>query len=265
VVPLLASLDENGRAAWRSDVYVHNVGKGALSLVAQYLPQGRDNSGAPTDAFSLPPGGTVVTTDVLRTTALDRWGALGALLVYVDEAATSCPTGECGFTVFSRTYNLQAPRVGPRIGEGLPSIPARNGLYGGGRATFDRVSNDDATTGVVSIATWMPAATRARLSLRGADKKEVAVTEVEIPPFGYVYAPFPGRVTNGQLWVQLVKPAPQALFYPVVTLVNAATKEPTHLLATPSKKTAAPEWLQVRPHRLPIAPPDRGPASAARK
>jgi hypothetical protein len=265
VVPLVARLEEGGRPAWRSDVYVHNVGTAALSLVAQYLPQGRDNSEAPTEAFSLPPGGKVVVTDVLRTTALDRWGSLGALLVYVDEAATGRPAAECGFTVFSRTYNLRAPRVGPRIGEGLPSIPARSGLYGGGRATFERVSNDDATTGLVSIATWMPVAARARLSLRAADKKEVAATEVEIPPFGQMLVPFPGRVTNGQLWVQLVKAPAQALFYPVVTLVNAATLEPTHLLATPSKKTAAPEWLQVHPGRLPIAPVDRGQASAARR
>lgn len=265
VVPLLAGLADARGATWRSDVYVHNVGSAAVDLVARYLPQGRDNSDAPAEAFTLPAGAKVVASDVLAATGLGRWGPLGALLVSADESAAGCPGGACTFTVFSRTYNLRAPRVGPRIGEGLPAIPARSGRYPGGRATFEHVANDDATTGYVGIATWMPAAARARLSLRGADKQEVAVSEVEIPPFGFVFAPFPGRVTDGQLWVQLVKPPAQALFYPAVTLVNAATGEPAHLLATPSTKTAPPAWLQVRPHRLPIVPAERGQVSAARR
>ena len=108
----------------------------------------------------------------------------------------------------------------------------------------------------------MPTPVRARLTLRGPDKQEVAVAEVEVPPFGHVFAPFPGRVTGGQLWVQLVKQPARALFYPAVTLVNAATGEPTHLLATPSKKTAPPEWLAVRPRSLPVASEPQRPTRA---
>ena len=262
VVPLLAGFTGAGGAAWRSDIYVHNVGAAPLDLIARYLPQGRDNSDAPAEAFTLPAGAKVVVKDILAARGLSRWGALGALLVYADEPAAGCPAGACSFTVFSRTYNARAQRLGPRIGEGLPAIPARSGLYPGGRATFDHVANDDATTGFVSIVTWMPTPVRARLTLRGPDKQEVAVAEVEVPPFGHVFAPFPGRVTGGQLWVQLVKQPARALFYPAVTLVNAATGEPTHLLATPSKKTAPPEWLAVRPRSLPVASEPQRPTRA---
>jgi len=253
VVPLVAGAVRTGDAEWHSDIAIHNVGTGPLDLVAQYLPQGRDNSAAPAASFALPAGGRVVLADVVGAAGLQRWGRLGALLVYADAPAAACGDGACGFTMFSRTYNAGAPRVGPRLGEGLPAIPARSGLYGGGKATFGGVSNDDATTGYVSVATWMPTAIRARLSLRGADKQEVAAAELEIPPFGQMFAPFPGRVTDGQLVVNLVKPPATALFSPVVTLVNAATGEPTHLLATPSKKTAPPEWLAARPGTLPVA------------
>jgi hypothetical protein len=252
-VPLVAAVTEPGRAEWRSDVYVHNVGSTELRLVARFLPGGRDNGAAPAEAFTLPPGGKTVVTNVLGTTGLQRWGGTGALVVEGDGGAPACAGEPCGFTVFSRTYNLRAPRLGPRLGEGLPAIPLHRGLYGGGRATFDGVANDDVTTGYVSVATWIPTPVRARLTLRGPDKQEVAAAEVDIPPFGHVFAPFPGRTTGGQLAVQLVKPPAQALFYPAVTLVNAATGEPTHLLATPSKKTAPPEWLAVRPQPLPPA------------
>ena len=119
------------------------------------------------------------------------------------------------------------------------------------------MSNDDAVTGYVSVATWIPAPVRARITLRDAEKQEVAAAELDIPAFGHAFAPFPGRVTDGQLTVQLVKPPAKALFYPAVTLVNAATGEPVHLLATPSQKTAPPEWLLARPQRLPVAAPAR--------
>ena len=265
VVPLIAGAAQAGGAEWRSDVAIHNLGATPLDLVAQYLPSGRDNGAAPAATFAVPAGGKVVLADVVAAAGLQRWSRLGALLVYADALGAACDAGGCGFAMFSRTYNTRAPRTGPRLGEGLPAIPARSGLYGGGRATFDGVSNDDATTGYVSIATWIPAPVRARLTLRGPDKREIAATEVDLQPFGHVFAPFPGRTTGGQLAVQLVKPPATALFYPVVTQVNATTGEPTHLLATPSKKTAPPEWLAVRPRRLPVAATAGAPAAAARR
>ena len=265
VVPLVAKLPESGESAWRTDVYVHNAGTARLPVVAQFLPQGRDNGEAPTITFAVGPGAGVVSHDVLAETGLGRWGEIGALLVYPDPAATPCPAGGCGLSVFSRTYNARAARVGPRLGEGLPAIPAGNGLYPGGRATFEHVANDDATLGYVSIATWMPVAARARLSLRDADRQEVAAAEVALPPFGHVFAPFPGRVTDGQLWVQLVKPPANALFYPAVTLVNRGTREPVHLLAAPAKRVAPPEWLLATSRRLPPPPDAGGRRPAARR
>jgi hypothetical protein len=110
----------------------------------------------------------------------------------------------------------------------------------------------------------MPAAVRAKLTLRDRGKRVVGEGEVEIPPFGQKLVPFPGTVTDGQLVVQLVKPPATALFYPAVTMVETATGEPTHLLATPSRKEAPPEWLASRPLRLPIAGA-APPAAAARK
>ena len=257
VVPLVAGLSEPGRAEWRSDVFLNNIGDAPLDLVAQFLPSGRDNGSAPAEAFTLPAGGRLVVKDVLSATGLRRWGRSGALMIFAPGPSAACGDLPCGFTAFSRTYNARAPRAGTRIGEGLPAIPAASGLYGGGKATFGGVSNDDAVTGYVSVATWIPAPVRARITLRDAEKQEVAAAELDIPAFGHAFAPFPGRVTDGQLTVQLVKPPAKALFYPAVTLVNAATGEPVHLLATPSQKTAPPEWLLARPQRLPVAAPAR--------
>lgn len=255
VLPLVAGGVEAAGGVWTSDLAIHNVGAAPLALSARFLPTGRDNGAAPEVEFTLPAAGRAALRDVLAGAGLTRFGSLGALLVYAADPGAGCAGGGCGFTMFSQTYNSRAPRLGPRLGEGLPAIPARSGLYGGGRATFDGVSNDDAVTGWVSVATWIPAPVRARLTLRGPDKREVGASEVDVPPFGHVFAPFPGRTTGGQLAVQLVKPPAQALFYPAVTLIAAATGEPTHLLATPSKKTAPPEWLASRPAPLPAAGP----------
>jgi hypothetical protein len=254
VVPLVARISGGGKEDWRSDVYVRNAGAKELTITAHYLPAGRDNTLAPTETFTLPAGRSVIVNDVLAATAMARWGQVGALLLHADAGGPECIPGPCGFTAFSRTYNVVAKRVGPRIGEGVPAIAAENGLYPGGRATFYGVSHDDAVTGYVSVATWIPAAVRVRISLRDVGKREVGASEVDVAPFGQAFAPFPGRTTGGQLWVQLVKPPARAPFYPVVTQVSAATGEPTHLLAVPSPKTAPPEWLAVRPQRLPHSP-----------
>jgi hypothetical protein len=251
VVPLLASVSTPGEAQWRSDVTISNLSAAPLPLVAQFLPGSRDNSAAPAVEFTLPPGATHLVTDVVGSTGLARWGALGALLVYADESA--CAGAPCSFTVFSRTYNAAAPRTGPRIGEGLPALAARRGLYGGGRAMFDHVSNDGAYRSFVTIATWIPTPVHALVTLRNRDKQVVGTSELDLPAFGQKLVRFPGTATDGQLSVQLAKPPAQALFYPVVTMVETATGEPTHLLAPPSKKEAPPEWLAVRPAKLPIA------------
>jgi hypothetical protein len=262
VVPLVVRIAGGGTAGdWRSDVYVRNAGARPLAITARFLPAGRDNTTAPAEAFTLPGGRSLIVKDVLAATGLLRWGRAGALVLQADAGGPECVAGPCGITVFSRTYNVLAPRAGPRVGEGLPAIPGEHGLYPGGRATFNGVSHDDAVTGYVSVATWIPAAVRARIVLRDAAKREVAATELEVPPFGQVFAPFPGRASGGQLWVQLVKPPAKALFYPVVTQVDAATGEPTHLLAAPSPKTAPPEWLAAAPQPLAPAP---APAAARR-
>jgi 4-amino-4-deoxy-L-arabinose transferase-like glycosyltransferase len=261
VVPLLASVSAPGEAPWRSDVTISNLGPAPLPLVAQYLPGDRDNSAAPAVEFTLPPGATYLVTDVVGSAGLVRWGVWGALLVYADGSA--CAGAPCSFTVFSRTYNTAAPRTGPRIGEGLPALAARRGLYGGGRAVFEHVSNDAAYRSFVSIATWVPAPVHALVTLRGRDKQVVGTSELDLAAFGQKLVPFPGTVTDGQLSVQLVKQPAQALFYPVVTMVETATGEPTHLLATPSRKEAPAEWLAVRPARLPIAA-DQGVSSRRR-
>jgi 4-amino-4-deoxy-L-arabinose transferase-like glycosyltransferase len=261
IVPLVAGLSVPGEAQWKSDVTISNLGATPLPLVAQYLPSERDNSSAPAAEFTLPPGVSHLVTDVVGSTGLLRWGARGALLVYAEQSG--CGAAPCSFTVFSRTYNAAAPRTGPRIGEGLPALAARRGLYGGGRAVFDHVSNDGAYHSFVTIATWIPTPVHALVTLRDRDKQVVGTSELDLPAFGQKLVPFPGTVTDGQLSVQLVKQPAQALFYPVVTMVETVTGEPTHLLATPSRKEAPPEWLALRPARLPIeaggsTPPGRG-------
>jgi len=264
VIPLLAGVTEPGGAQWRSDITISNLGTSPLPLVAQFLPAGRDNSSAPAAEFTLPGGATHLVTDVVGAAGLGRWSGIGALLIYADRDRCASAGIDCVFTAFSRTYNTRAPRTGPRLGEGMPALAARRGMYGGGRAAFEHVSNDGSYRSWVSIATWIPAGVQAKLTLRDRGKRVVGEGEVEIPPFGQKLVPFPGTVTDGQLVVQLVKPPATALFYPAVTMVETATGEPTHLLATPSRKEAPPEWLASRPLRLPIAGA-APPAAAARK
>jgi hypothetical protein len=233
--------------------------------VAQFLPDGRDNSTAPTAVFTVPAGATHVITDVIGVAGLNRWGGIGALLLYADPDRCAAAGSQCSFVAFARTYSPSSPRVGPRISEGTPALAARRGLYGGGRAVFDHVSNDKDDRGYVSVATWVPVAVRAKLTLRDRGKQVVGQSEIELPPFGQRFVPFPGTVSDGQLSVQLVKPPATALFYPLVTMLDAATGEPTHLLATPSKKEAPPDWLAVHPARLPIEGGPPPPAPDRRK
>ncbi len=253
VVPLLASVTEPGGAQWHTDVSISNVGAAPLPLVVQFLPGGRDNSSAPTAEFILPGRTTHVVNDALGSTGLARWGGVGALLIYADPGTCAAAGSECAFSAFSRTYNTRARRSGPWIREGLPALAARRGLYGGGRAVFEHVSNDGACRGYVSVATWMPGAAQAKVTLRDRGKVVAGEALVSVPPFGQVFVPFPGTVTDGQLVVNLVGQPATALFYPAVTLVETATGEPTHLLATPSRKEAPMEWLAARPAPLPAA------------
>jgi hypothetical protein len=266
VVPLLAGIVDPSGARWRTDVTISNLGSEPLPLVAQFLPADRDNSAAPTIEFTLPGGVTHGVTDVLGSTGLSHWGGVGALLLYADEKR--CPGGGagCSFAAFSRTYNAGARCAGPCLGEGMPALAARRGRYGGGRAAFEHVSNDGTYRSFVSVATWMPAPAHALVTLVDGAKHVVATSELDIPPFGERFLPFPGTVTDGELWVELVRQPATALFYPAVTMVATATGEPTHLLATPSTKEAPPEWLAPRPQRLPVAggPPPVRQARAAR-
>jgi 4-amino-4-deoxy-L-arabinose transferase-like glycosyltransferase len=253
VVPLLARMKVPGGGEWRTDVFLANLGAEPLPLVAQYLPRGRDNSTAPAIDFTLPAGASYVVADVVGGAGLAHWGDLGAMLLRADPARCSGDGAPCSFTVFSRTYNSGAARLGPRLGEGLPALAARRGLYGGGRATFEHVSNDAGTRGFVNVVTWIPGPVHATLTLRDGGRTTIGESDVEIPPFGEVFVPFPGSVTDGQLSVQLVKPPANALFYPSVTLVDQTTGEPTHLLASPSRKEAPPEWFSTHPGPLPAA------------
>ncbi len=253
VIPLLAGVTDAGGIQWRSDVTVTNLGSGPLPLVAQFLPADRDNSAAPAIEFTLPAGTTYRATDAVGATGFGRWGGFGALLIYADESL--CPGGGagCSFAVFSRTYTTSARRSGPFLGEGMPALAARRGRYGGGRAAFEHVSNDATYRSYVSIATWVPVPVHALVTLVDGAKNVVGKRELDIPPFGQELVPFPGAVTDGRLLVELVKQPETALFYPAVTMVATVTGEPTHLLATPSKKEAPPEWLAARPRRLPVA------------
>jgi 4-amino-4-deoxy-L-arabinose transferase-like glycosyltransferase len=257
VIPLLTGVDEANGARWRSDVTISNLGTRPLSLVAQFLPEGRDNSAAPSLELTLPPGPAYRVQDVIGAGGLSAWGRSGALLLWTDERTCAEPGGECAFAAFARTYNTHAPRKGPYLNEGMPALAARRGLYGGGIAAFEHVSNDERYRSYLSLATWMPVPARARVTLRDGARQVVGESEFELPPFGQTLVPFPGTVSDGQLLVRLVGQPATALFYPAVTMVETATGEPTHLLGTPSRKEAPAEWLAVRPQRLPLGPPPR--------
>ncbi len=234
VVTAVANLPGAGGTDWHTDLTLYNPHSSVLYVKLVYLPTDTDNSGgAPTaPLIDLQPWETLNLWDVLGPNGFDARGGKGAMLVYADTTANSCPgtAGDtsCDFGVFARNYTLDPSGAGGEFGQDFPGFPANLGVDSTVIAYMPQISDDGDFRTNVGVASWTNAWVTVREDVQDAAGNIVGRYDHPIPPNGHEQWRLETRgLTGGTVAVYLQNAPNTAMVYPYATVVNNATGDAT--------------------------------------
>jgi len=222
---------------WHTDLTLYNPQNRVLIVKVAFLPTGQDNSsGVPTaPPIDLQPWETLNLWDVLGPHGFDARGQTGALLVYADPDANSCPntSGDttCDFAVFARNYTLNPLGFGGEFGQDFAGFPANLGLAYGFIAYLPQLTDDREFITSIGVASWTGAWVTARVDLQDTSGNVVHNYQLPVPPYGHVQGRIPVGLKGGTAAVYIIDGPNNAMVYPYATVRSAITGDPTTIEA----------------------------------
>jgi hypothetical protein len=222
---------------WHTDLTLYNPQNKVLHVKLALLPTGQDNSGGvPTSpSIELQPWETLNLWDVLGPHGFDVRGQTGALLVYADTDANSCPSTSgdtsCDFAAFARNYTLNPLGGGGEFGQDFPGFPANLGLAYGLIAYLPQLTDDDEFITSIGVASWTKTWVTARVDLQDTSGNVVYNYQLLVPPYGHLQGRIPVGLNGGTAAVYIVGGPNDAMVYPYATVRSTITGDPTTIEA----------------------------------
>jgi len=241
---------------WHTDLTLYNPHKHVLYVKLAFLPTGQDNSGGVPTAppIDLQPWETLNLWDVLGPYGFNARGQTGALLVYADVDANSCPNTKgdtsCDFAVFARNYTLSPLGGGGEFGQDFPGFPANLGLEYGFIAYLPQLTDDQEFITSIGVASWTKAWVTARVDLQDTAGNVVRNYQLLVPPYGHVQGRIPVGLKGGTAAVYIVDGPDDAAVYPYATVRSAITGDPTTIEAQISTVGLSAQAASLRPNVL---------------
>jgi len=241
---------------WHTDLTLYNPHKHVLYVKLAFLPTGQDNSGGVPTAppIDLQPWETLNLWDVLGPYGFNARGQTGALLVYADVDANSCPNTKgdtsCDFAVFARNYTLSPLGGGGEFGQDFPGFPANLGLEYGFIAYLPQLTDDQEFITSIGVASWTKAWVTARVDLQDTAGNVVRNYQLLVPPYGHVQGRIPVGLKGGTAAVYIVDGPDDAAVYPYATVRSAITGDPTTIEAHISTVGLSAQAASLRPNVL---------------
>jgi hypothetical protein len=238
---------------WHTDLTLYNPHTKVLYVKLAFLPTGQDNSaGVPTaPLIDLQPWETLNLWDVLGPYGFNARGMTGALLVYADVDANSCPNTKgdtsCDFGVFARNYTLNPLGGGGEFGQDFAGFPANLGLEYGFIAYLPQLTDDQQFITSIGVASWTGAWVTARVDLQDTAGGVVNNYELRIPPYGHVQGRIPVALQGGTAAVYIVDGPSDAAVYPYASVRSAITGDPTTIEAQISTVGLSAQAATLRP------------------
>jgi hypothetical protein len=250
---------------WHTDLTLYNPHNHVLYVKLAFLPTGQDNGGGVPTAppIDLQPWETLNLWDVLGPNGFNARGQTGALLVYADVDANSCPNVKgdtsCDFAVFARNYTLSPLGGGGEFGQDFPGFPANLGLEYGFIAYLPQLTDDQEFITSIGVASWTGASVTARVDLQDTNGDVVRNYTLLVPPYGHVQDRIPAGLKGGTAAVYIVEGPNDSAVYPYATVRSAITGDPTTIEAQISTvglsaqaASLRPAVLRGRPAALPV-------------
>ena len=266
VVTAVANLPGAGGTDWHTDLTLYNPHKTVLYVKLVFLPTHQDNStGAPTaPLIDLQPWETLNLWDVLGPHGFNARGDKGAMLVYADTTANSCPNTagdtSCDFGVFARNYTLDPNSANGEFGQDFPGFPASLGVDSSVIAYMPQISDDGDFRTNVGVASWTNDWVTVREDVQDASGNIIGRYDHTIPPNGHrQWRLEAGGLTGGTVAVYIESGPSGAMVYPYATVVDNTTGDATTVEAQISKVGLSAQAASVRaaaarsvPRALPV-------------
>ena len=248
LVPQAAHRQGYRGAVWRTDLALINPNRQPIRVAVQFLPTGKDNSGAPLITETIQPSQLRNFLDILTLPEFQSAGSLGALLVYAVDGNAPCNRGDCRFVALSRTYS--SPTGIWRSEEWMPGVAAENALGPGEQAVLSHVTRSEEIRTTIGFASWSERPVRVVARVLDAHGSAVETRAAELAPFGHGFVSVGANVEDGRVEVEVAGGARGALIVPYVSMVDRRTGLPTHILADRMPGHAVPEgWKPPLPRQ----------------
>jgi hypothetical protein len=236
VIPAAANKLGWGGTDWHTDLTLYNPQDRVLSVQLVFLPTGRDNTTAPfAPLIDLQPWETLNLWDVLGPHGFDVSGQTGALLVYADTQANSCPNTagdtSCDFAAFARNYTLNPLPGGGEFGHAMPGFPANLGVSSGYIAYLPQITDDDEFITSVGAASWTSASVSVQVDVQDTTGQVVKSYLMQLPPYGHLQERLPVAIEGGTAAAYILSGPSSAMVYPYATVRSALTGDPVTIEA----------------------------------
>ena len=231
VVPAVANKVGWAGTDWHTDLTLYNPQSRVLYVQIVFLPTGTDNTVAPfAPLVDVQPWETVNLWDVLGPYGFDARGQTGALLVYADAAANSCPNAvgdtSCDFAVFARNYTLNPLGGGGEFGQAFPGFPAGLGVTNGYIAYLPQLTDGGEFITSVGVASWTAAPVTVQVDLQDVTGRVVTSYRILLPPYGHAQDRVPVALQGGTAAAYVVAGPAESTVFPYATVRSAITGDP---------------------------------------
>jgi hypothetical protein len=221
---------------WHTDLTLYNPQSRVLDVQVVFLPTGKDNTVAPfAPLIDLQPWETLNLWDVLGPYGFDARGQTGALLVYADATANSCPgtAGDtsCDFAVFARNYTLNPLGGGGEFGQSFPGFPADLGVTNGYIAYLPQLTDGGEFITSVGVASWTAAPVTVQVDMQDTTGQVFKSYLMQVPAYGHVQDRVPVAIQGGTAAAYVVGGPGDAMVYPYATVRSSITGDPVTIEA----------------------------------
>jgi hypothetical protein len=245
---------------WHTDLTLYNPQNRVLSVQLVFLPTGSDNTLAPfAPLIDLQPWETLNLWDLLGPNGFDARGQTGALLVYADTKANSCPgtAGDtsCDFAVFARNYTLNPLSGGGEFGQAFPGFPADLGVTSGYIAYLPQLTDDSDFITSIGVASWSGSWVTVQVDLQDTSGQVIRNYQTRVPPYGHVQDRVPVGMQGGTAAAYIVAGPNDAMVYPYATVRSAITGDPVTIEAQISAVGLSAQAASVHRASTRLLPP----------